>query len=165
MQPRSPSERQHPSRLRPSGASRSPRAKHAELPPRVAYKQTAAGDSADKQIIRRADTCISAESEGRGEPEAGLLVEVVGYYAQDGGDLVTGRLVGVAVAAQAVGDPVEQLDEVLDNDDHLVGLLALRLGLGGDQRRRRIEHANRQCPLAALAFGHTELDPAARLQR
>ncbi len=58
-----------------------------------------------------------------------LLVEVVRYDAQHGRDLVAGRLVGVAVTPQAVGDPVEQLDQVFDDDDHLVGLLPLRLGL------------------------------------
>src|SRR5450631_913713 len=94
-----------------------------------------------------------------------LLVEIVGDDAQHSGHVVAGRLFGIAIAAQSVRNAVEQLDEVFDDDDHFVGLLALRRRDCLHDGRRGVEDADRQRLLAPLALGHTELDPAARLQR
>src|SRR5262245_26826584 len=91
-------------------------------------------------------------------PERALSgFEVVGYGAEDGGDLAGGGAVGVTAAVQRVGDAVQELDEVLDDDGHLFGLLALRL----HHRRDRVEHAHLQRLVAAATLGDAELDPLA----
>jgi hypothetical protein len=64
----------------------------------------------------------------------------------------------VLAAPVDVRDPVEQLHQVLDDRDHLVRLLVLVLGDGGDGRGRLQEaHLERLGALAAL--GDAELDP------
>src|SRR6188472_3785115 len=77
------------------------------------------------------------------------------------------RLLAVreVTASQVLGGVVEQLDDVLDDDDHLVGRLALGGPLGGDDRRGRVEDANGERLGAAATLDDAELDPRTRLQR
>ena len=71
----------------------------------------------------------------RAGPAAALFRrEVVGDRAQQLGDRLGFLRLRVLTAAVDVRDPVEQLHQVLDDRDHLVGLLAGMLG-GGDGRR------------------------------
>src|SRR5690606_30605204 len=88
-------------------------------------------------------------------------VELVGDGAHDGGDLRRLGALRVATGAEPVAGPVEQLDEVLDDRDHVLG----RLALGARHRRRRVEHRHRERLLAATAVGDAELHPRARARR
>ena len=74
------------------------------------------------------------------------------------------RPVGVPAAAQAVGDVVEQLDQVLDDRDELVGLLPAGGGHRGGHRRQRVEHAHLQGLITAASGDDAELHPLAGLQ-
>src|SRR5262245_7430991 len=79
-------------------------------------------------------------------------LKVVGDGAQDGRDL---RRIGrIFAAAQRVGQPIEQLDEVLNDGHHLIGLLPLRLR----DRRWRFEHTYRERLVTATTLGHAELN-------
>src|SRR5690349_22585122 len=66
---------------------------------------------------------------------------------------------------QVLGGVVEELDDVLDDDHHLVGGLALRRSLRGDDGGRRVEDPDRQRLGAAPPLDDAELDAGARLQR
>src|SRR5689334_4637078 len=111
----------------------------------------------------RPDPHIRPPGSPRGGPGghvSGSGLQVVGDRAQHGGDLAGGGPVGVAPAVQGVGHPVQQLDQVLDDDRQLVRRLALSLG----QRRDRVQHPDGQRLLAAPALGHAELHPRAGLE-
>ena len=88
-------------------------------------------------------------------PRSGL--DVVGDGPQHGGDLLGVPGVRVLAAPVGGGHVIEQLDQVLDEHDHLVRLLAGLLGHGRGHVGRRLEdpHLQRLGPPAAL--GHAEL--------
>jgi hypothetical protein len=97
-----------------------------------------------------------------------LGLDVVGDRAQYGRDLL--RVLGIRILAPAVsvGDVVHQLDQILDDDDHLVRILPRVLGrrlLRGGDGGRRIEHPHLKSlrPLAPL--GDAELHALALLKR
>src|SRR5690606_8428781 len=60
-------------------------------------------------------------------------------------------------------DVVEELDQVLDDDHHLVGLLPPDLRLLPE--RRGLHEADRKRLLPASALRHAEIDSLARLER
>ena len=95
------------------------------------------------------------------KPPSGL--DVVGHGAQHGGDPL--RLLGVRLLAAAVGRRrvIEQLDQVFDDQDHLVGLLAGLLG--GGHGRRRLEEPDLKRLRTATPLGHAELHPLSLPQR
>ncbi len=81
--------------------------------------------------------------------------------------MATGAAVAVGVPAVAVGltDAVEEPDEVLDDRDHLLGLLALRAGaLVARDRRGRVEDPHLERLVAAPPLGDAELDAGAGLE-
>ena len=90
---------------------------------------------------------------GRCSRSSGL--DVVGDGAEHGGDLL--RVAGIRVLAAAVGrrHVVKQLDQVLDDHDHLVGLLAGLLG--GRDRRWRLEDPHLERLRTAASLGDPEL--------
>ncbi len=55
------------------------------------------------------------------------VLEFVGDGAEHRGDLAAGARVGMAAATVVVADPVQHLDQVLDDDGHLLRGLACRL--------------------------------------
>jgi hypothetical protein len=59
------------------------------------------------------------------------------------------------------GDPVEQFDQILDEDHHLVRLLTLRARDG----RRRVQHMHLHGLLPAASLDDAELHPLTRLER
>ena len=63
-------------------------------------------------------------------------LDIVGDGAEHGSDLLRFLPVGVLAATVCVRHRVEQLDQVLDDDDHLVRLLLRLLGRRGDTRHR-----------------------------
>jgi hypothetical protein len=67
----------------------------------------------------------------------------------------------VLAAPVSVGDPVEQLHEILDDRDHLVRLLAGVLGHGSRHVGRRLKESHLQCLCALAALHDAELDPLA----
>ena len=72
---------------------------------------------------------------------------------------------GVAAVAVGLLDALEQPDQVLDDADHVLGLLALRGAAVLRHRRRGVEHLH-LVGLVALAAGEdAELDPGAGLER
>ena len=75
------------------------------------------------------------------------------------------RGVGVPAVAVGLADAVEQPDQVLDDRDHLLGLLAPGRGLVARDRRGRVEDADLQRLVAAPALGDAELDAGAGLER
>ncbi len=66
---------------------------------------------------------------------------------------------GLAAAQRRLHLRLEQLDHVLDH-----ALQLLRRAAGAGERRRGVEHAQRQRLLAALAGGDAELDPRTGLE-
>jgi hypothetical protein len=64
------------------------------------------------------------------------------------------------VAPVGVGQPVQQLDQVLDDDRHLVRALPAGLGHG----RRRVKGPYLKCLRAPAALGDAELDALAGTQ-
>jgi hypothetical protein len=93
-----------------------------------------------------------------------LRLDVLGDRVEEGADLPGFLGVGVLAPAVGVGDPVQQLHEVLDDRDHLVRLLAGVLGRGGRDVRQGLEQSHLQ-RLGALAPLHDpELDPLALTQ-
>ena len=93
----------------------------------------------------------------RPRPGKRLGFEVVGDGAEHGRDLLP--VAGVRVPPPPVGGghPVEQLDQVLDDHDHLVGVLPADLG----DRRRRLEQPDLEGLDSPAPLGHAELDPLA----
>src|SRR5918992_2226774 len=89
-----------------------------------------------------------------------LVIQVVGDGAQYSGDLLGITRVRMLAAAIGRRDPVEQLDEVLDEDHHLIRLLALDARDG----RRRVEHVNLHRLLAPASLDHAELHPLTRFE-
>ena len=96
---------------------------------------------------------------GAARAPARLRLDVLGDRGEQVRDLLGFLRLRVLAAAVGVGDPVEQLHQVLDDRDHLVGLLAGVLGGGGRNVGRRLEqpHLQRLRPLAP--FHDAELDP------
>src|SRR5262249_6913209 len=82
-------------------------------------------------------------------------VDVVGHGAQHGRDLLAFLRVWVLAAVVGVRERVEQLDEVLDENGHLVSALTARLGHSG----RRLERPDLEGLRASAALGHAELNP------
>ena len=106
----------------------------------------------------------SAQAGGaRGFPR-GLTsgLDVVGEGAQDGGDLL--RVAGVGMLAAAVGGRhvIEQLDQVLDDLDHLVRLLAGLLD--GRDGGRGLEDPYLERLGSPASLGDPELHPLPLLQ-
>src|SRR5215208_721239 len=62
-------------------------------------------------------------------------------------------------APQILGGVVEQLDDVLDDDHHLVGRLALSRALGRDDGRSRVEDPHGERLGAAATLDDAELHP------
>ena len=73
-------------------------------------------------------------------------------------------LVGVLAATQRLRRIVEQLDEVFDDDDHVLGRLSVSLTLGRRDRRGRFEHADLQSLRPTPTFDDAELDSGAALE-
>src|ERR1700753_3411672 len=95
--------------------------------------------------------------------EVGLAgFDVVGDGAEDGADLLRVLAVRVLAAAVGVRDPVEQLDQILDDQDHLVRLLARYLRYHGG---RGLEQPDLKGLGALTALGHAELHTLAGTQR
>ena len=94
----------------------------------------------------------------------GLELQLVGEGAQQLRRGLGGARVGVAAVAVPLADPVEQADQVLDDPDHLLRLLAARVLLGARDRGGRLEDAHLEGLLTAPALGDPELDPGARLE-
>jgi len=88
-------------------------------------------------------------------------VELVGEGAQQRSGLLGAAPLGVATVAVVVAETVQQADQVLDDDGHVLG----RLAPGLDDRRGRVEHAHLQRLVAAAALHDPELHPRARAQR
>ncbi len=109
-------------------------------------------------------TRTSASGRGVTASSRRSSLEVGRDGAQHRGNLAGLARRRVATAAQRSADAVEQLDQVLDDDGHLLGILALRLCNGARHRRQWVEHAQRQRLLAATALGDPELDPGAGLE-
>ena len=95
---------------------------------------------------------------GRGCPRVPITARCPLRRPSGGRNLLGFLRVGVLAAPVGVGDPVEQLHEVLDDRDHLVRLLAGVLGGGGRDIGRRLKepHLQRLGPLAP--FHDAELD-------
>src|SRR4029453_2649296 len=73
--------------------------------------------------------------------------------------------VGIVAPAQVLRGAVEQLDDVLDDDDHLVRGLAVGGPLRGDDRRGRVEDAHRERLGAAPSLDDSELHAGPGLER
>jgi hypothetical protein len=97
-----------------------------------------------------------------------LWLDIVGHRAEHSRDLLRVASVGVLATAVGIGDLVQQFDEVLDDDDHLVWALARVLGDRLLRRRdggRRFEHPQLQSLCALASLDDAELHALARLQR
>src|SRR6185312_10225306 len=66
--------------------------------------------------------------------------------------------VGEVAAPQVLGGVVEQLDDVLDDDDHLVDRLALSGALGRDDGGSRVEDPHGERLSATTTLDDAELD-------
>src|SRR5690606_30112964 len=90
-------------------------------------------------------------------------LQVVGDAAQHLGELGALGLVRVATATQSVGDVVEQLDDVLDDADHLVGRLAVTLTQVLGHARRGVEDGDGERLGAAASLDDPVVDARAAL--
>src|SRR4051812_26794834 len=93
-----------------------------------------------------------------------LALQVAGDGAQHRRHLAGLRAVGVPAPAQPLADVVEQLDQVLDDRDQLVGLLAAALRVRGGHRGQRVEDADLQRLVAPAAGDDAELDALTGLE-
>ena len=92
-------------------------------------------------------------------------LELVGEGAEHLRRAAGGVALGVAAAAVALLDALEHLDEVLDDADHRLGLLALGVALVAGDRGGGVEDAHLEGLVAAPALGDAELDLGAGLER
>src|SRR6202034_4103321 len=81
-------------------------------------------------------------------------LEVAGDGAENRRDLLRVAAVRMLAAPVGVGHPVQQLDQVLDEDRHLVRALPAGLRHG----RRRVKCPYLECLRAPAALGDAELD-------
>src|SRR6478752_10714960 len=92
------------------------------------------------------------------------LLQLVREAAQGARDVRGELAVGAASGAVALADAVEQLHDVLEDDDQLLGRLAGLRGLVGGDGLDRVEHRDRQRLGTLAALDDAELDTHALLQ-
>ena len=92
-------------------------------------------------------------------------LELVGEGAQHLRRAAGGVALGVATVAVALLDALEHLDEVLDDGDHRLGLLALGVALVAGDRGGGVEDAHLEGLVATPSLRDAELDLGAGLER
>jgi hypothetical protein len=128
---------------------------------------TPEGTGLGLSIVRSVAVAHGGQVTARSRPAGGLEVsvllpgcflgfQVVGDGAQHRGDLLGVPGVGVLAAAVGRRHAVEQLDQVLDDHDHLVRLLA---GLFCRDGRRRLEDPDLERLRSPASLGDPELHP------
>src|SRR6478672_11672178 len=127
------------------------------------WSPTLPGSARPSRAARARSTAARSVASTFGSATSGLqLVREAAQRATHARGLLAVREVA---AAQVLGGVVEQLDDVLDDDDHLVGRLALGRTLGRNDGGSRVEDPHGERLGAATTLDDPELDPRAGLQR
>src|SRR4051812_40813961 len=114
--------------------------------------------------ITAAASAVAELSPGR-QGDDGSELELVGQSAQELGGRLRRLGVGMTAGPVALLDALEQPDQVLDDADHLLGLLALGLAAVLGHRRWGVQHLHLVRLLALATREDPELDPGAGLER
>ena len=91
-------------------------------------------------------------------------LDLVGEGAEHLRGAATGCPLGVAASTVGLLDPLEHLDEVLDDGHHHLGLLALGVALVARDRGGRVDDAHLERLVTAAPLGDAELDLGAGLE-